>query len=295
MMTFYPILRYKRKIAMKMRHFVLSTLTTLCVVLIACSAVIKKPSSPEEALIAALRNGENYISEGQTFNRAIDFNQIFEDEASQSLYIDSELRFTNCTFKGKISWAQQESRKLYFQKALIFEDCVFDDEVILNDAIFKGVFQIGKGTFRKSLDLQRNSFLLTCRIDESAFGQDLLVQYSKCHEELSLFGNSIGNHLLLQGISVYGKSQLSNLEIHGTVDLSNAHFHEDFMMDYAKGGKKVLGGNSKFNSRCFVRNIAGFDMVDFSGSYFLGKRIYTSVEDTIKPNMAGSFILTEAQ
>ncbi len=277
-----------------MRHFVIYLTALVCFILIACSAVMKNPSSPEKDLLSALHKGENYTVEGQRFDLEIDFDRIFAQDSPQSIYVRSQLRFTNCTFKGKISWTRQENRKLHFLKSVVFEDCVFDEEVAINDAVFQSGLQIGKCLFRKSLDLQRNSFLLNCRIDESDFGQDLLVQYSRCHEDLSLFGNNIGNHLLLQAISVYGKSQLSNLELNGTVDLSNAHFHEDFMMDYAKGGKKVLAGNTKFSSRCFVRKISAFESVDFSGSYFLGKRIYTSDDDNIKPNMAGSYILSEA-
>ncbi len=278
---------------MKTRHVLLSLCAVLTIVIIACSAVIKNPTSPEEALLSAIKSGQNYTADGETFHMDLDFNQLFEDAGNMSVYVESELRFTNCRFDGKISWARQENRKLHFTKAVIFENCHFEEEVLINDAIFHAIFQAGKTTFAKSLDLQRNSFFLMCRIDECAFGQDLLLQYSKFHEDLSLFGNNIGNHLLLQGISVQGKTQLSNLELQGSADLSNAHFHEDFMMDYAKGGKKVLGGNSRFYSRCFVRSLTGFELVDFSGSFFMGKRHISSTDNKITPNLEGSFILTE--
>lgn len=278
---------------MKKRHLLLSLTAVLALLIIACSAVIKSPGSPEEALVTAIKNGQNYTADGKTFNTDLDFDQLFADAEEMSVYVESELRFTNCRFNGKIRWAQQENRKLHFMKAIVFENCHFEEEVVINDAIFHGVFQAGKTTFARSLDLQRNSYFLMCRIDECFFGQDLLLQYSKCHEDLSLFGNNIGNHLLLQGISVHEKTQLSNLELNGSADLSNAHFHEDFMMDYAKGGKKVLGGNSRFYSRCFVRSLSGFELVDFSGSFFMGKRHISSTDDKITPNLEGSFILTE--
>lgn len=265
----------------------------LCVALIACSAIQKSPASNDEALITALRSGENFIIEGKTFSKDIDFNIIFDTDQTSSIYLDSELRFTNCTFKGKINWSHQENRKLHFQKDVVFEDCVFEQTVTINDAVFNSMLQIGKSLFRHSLDLQRNSYRLNCRIDDNDFGHDLIVQYSRCHEDLSLFGNNVGNHLLLQGITVVGKTQISNLEVGGSVDLSNAHFHEDFMMDYAKGGKKVLAGNSKFYSRCFIRNLDAFDAVDFSGSYFLGKHMYSSVNNDITPNMEGSYFVAK--
>lgn len=254
-------------------------------IFLACSntRTISK-QSPMEQLKSALTNGTNYKAEGLTFEGDLDFNSLFENTQGHSIYIDSEIRLTNCTFTGTINWGKQQGRRLYFNREVHFESCTFEQNFILNDAVFRALFQLGNNLFKKSLDLQRNLFFTNCRIDENEYGQDLILQYSRFQDDLSLFDNNVGNHILLQSISVRGNTQLSNTRLNGSLDMSNSFLHQDFIMDYVKGGKKVLLGNSKFNGRCQIRQIEGFDMVDLSGCRMMGPYHFSSKEGALEPD-----------
>jgi len=262
--------------------------------LLSCSAMKNTAKSPSERLVIAIQNGENFKSVGETFDSDLILDLLFPDPSSHSFYIKSELVFEKCKFKGKINLKPQAGRKIYFSKEIIFEGCEFEKQFKINDAVFNARFQMGANLFRQSLDLQRNSYNNICRVDENEIGQDLIQQYSNFHENLSLFGNTIGRHLLLQGTSVQGKAQLGNTSLFGSIDISNCHFHEDFNMDYAKNGQKLLAGNSKFFGRCYIKEIADFKSADLSSSEIFGKYLFSAKHD-LTPEMTDTVILIDGE
>ena len=241
-------------------------------------------------LKAAIAKGQDFKSVGETFSGDLTIEDITAVQNNFSCYISSELIFEGCTFSGNISLRPADTKSLYFEKEVIFENCEFKGEVQITDATFSKRLQIGSNLCRHTLELQRNSYQGTCRIDENEIGQDLILQYSRCHENLSAFGNSIGRHLSMQGISVIGRTQLGNTTLHGSIDISNSHFHEDFSMDYAKKGQKLLAGNSKFMSNLRIRDLADFESVDLSSSHVLGKYVFTSTS-ALKPNLYNTFLM----
>jgi len=259
------------------------------IICISCSAIKTKKLSPTEQLINALKNGRNFSAVGETFEGDILLQSLTNDKDLYSIYLKSELVFHECIFEGEIDLKPKEGRMIYFNKEIIFEKCEFKNKVSITDAAFRSRFQLGGNLFRHSLDLQRNNFLSICRIDENNIGQDLILQYSKFNHNLSLFGNSLGRHLSMQGISVLGKSQLGNTSLYGSIDVSNCHFHEDFNLDYAKNGKKLLAGNSKFYSRCYIKDMEDFVSVDFSSSEIIGKYFFSS-KDKLTPNMENTIL-----
>lgn len=263
---------------------------TICIIvtLISCSAITKKTQSPMERLKNAVAKGQDFRSVGETFEGDLSIEDLVANRTSFSSYINSELIFEGCTFMGNIIIKPVDSKSLYFEKEVIFEGCEFAQEVTINDATFSKRLQIGGNLYRRSLDLQRNTYLNTCRIDENEVGQDLILQYSRCHENLSAFGNSLGRHLSMQGISIQGKTQLSNTTLHGSIDISNSHFHEDFTMDYAKQGQKLLAGNSKFMSSFRIRDLDEFQSVDLSSSQVFGKYMLTT-KNELEPNLKNTF------
>lgn len=278
---------------MKTNRNIFSSIILVCIALISCSAVKKSHIMPTERLITALQNGDNFKSVGETFDGDLFsewLNQAQRD--NHSVYIDSELIFKECIFTGVFGLKPMEGRKIYFNKELIFEQCEFQKEVYINDAFFKARVQFGNNLFRESLDLQRSSFVSICRIDDNEIAQDLILQYNKFHENLSVFGNTLGRHILMQAASVLGSTQMGNTSLYGSIDISNAHFHEIFSLDYAKKGKKLLAGNSKFYSRCYIKEMSDFTFVDLSASEIYGKYLF-SHKDGLIPHLDDTIFYRE--
>ncbi|NNL93160.1 MAG: hypothetical protein HKO66_13050 [Saprospiraceae bacterium] len=276
---------------MSRKNILLHLIGLITIGLISCSAMKQKPNNPSEELIQALLSGEDFVADGLTFNQPIDFDAIFVDRKNKSIYINSELRLSNCTFNEDIIWDRQGGRKLNFLKDVIFEECEFKKAFTLNDAAFKSQVSIGNCLFRNSLEMQRISSILKCRIDENDIGQDLILQYASFHEDLSLFTNTIGNNALLQSISVKGKSLFGNLSLNGSLDMSSSHFHEGLTMNYLSASKKVLLGSSKFYGSCAILYLKKCQSFDMSNALVLGKFQFNAEDENLKPSMTNVTIL----
>jgi len=266
----------------------------ILITLISCSAIKKVKQSPMDRLKAAISKGQDFASVGETFDGDLIFDDLRIKQTSHSVYINSELVFEGCTFTGSVHLNPADGHGLYFDKEVIFENCEFVGDVRITDATFSKRLQIGGCLLRRSLDLQRNSFSNTVRVDENEVGQDLILQYSRCHENLSAFGNSIGRHLSMQGVSVYGNTQLGNTTLNGSIDITNGHYHESFNMDYAKQGKKLLAGNTKFKGSFRVRDLDDFESADLSSSQVFGSFIFTT-KNSIEPNLTNTQIVSNSQ
>jgi len=245
--------------------YLISTIITITILLVACASTKNKPSSNIDKLKAAILNGEDFIGNDLSFEEELDLVDLFPSTEG-SKYISSQLIFNNCTFKSEINWFNKRNLRLYFDKEVQFNDCTFNEEFTIQDAIFRARLQIKSCLFRKSLKLDRNSFLFKSSIDGNEIAQDLSAQYIISQEDLNIFGNTLGNNLLLQGIQLNGIAQFSTNQLNGSIDLSKSRFAADLLMNYTKGGKKLLAGKALIANSLQLINLENFQSIDFSGA-----------------------------
>ena len=266
--------------------FGLSIAIFIC--LVACASSKKTSLSNSQQLIKAIQEGKDFTASDKTFDGDIIFKDIFNSN-NGSIYISSQLIFDNCTFNGKIEWSSDTNQRLYFEKEVRFDDCTFEKDLLLNETVFRSRLQIVDCLFRENLNLDRNSFLIKTNIDKNEIGQNISTQYITAHENLSIFGNSIGNNLLLQGAQINGMAQLSTNELNGSIDLTKCNFKNDLIMNYTKGGKKLLAGNVTVSRTVQMINVENFAYVDFSDSFILGRLDYNHLSN-IEAELANTHI-----
>jgi hypothetical protein len=262
---------------MKTIYIILISTITL---LIACASGKSLVKTNSQKLISAIQEGDDFYASDITFEEDFNFDEIVKTKEG-SIYLKSQLVFTNCTFKGKFSWSSDSNRRLYFEKEVIFKDCTFEEDLVLNETIFRSRLQIVDCLFRKNLNLDRNTFLIKSNIDKNEIGQNISTQYIQAHENFSIFENTIGNNLLLQGAIVSGLAQFSTNQLNGSIDLTKSRFQSDLLMNYTKGGKKLLAGNMTVIRKVQMIDVSSFKIIDLTDAFILGSLKYTHLDNTL--------------
>ena len=189
-----------------------------------------------------LQEDLNINMKNQTISEDLDLSQVWKVD-QRSIRIKSSLFFQGCTFKDDIIAENKTGGRWIWEGDLIFENCHFEGDFRLTDAVFDGRVRIINCTFAKSLDLQRSTFRNAVRISGNQTGNDILLQYGRIYHDLQAMDNQLGRFLLAQGVSVHGQVQLSGTRAQG-IDMGQAHFHEDVSANYLEISGKINLVNS---------------------------------------------------
>lgn len=241
-MTFSGRVLYTSKKGMKTSTIICPTIAI--VILISCFSG-KTIESDDRDIYSGLRSGKALVVTNRTILSPLDFEKLFKDH-ELSHEITGEIQFVNCIFEEDVRWASRSGKNLVFRDDVVFRDCIFQKSFTISDARFDGRFFLTSSLIRNSLDLQRNTFQQRARIEDNEIGNDIIMQYTRVKDDLSLFESKAGRDILMQGMSIQGKTQMGNVECNGALDLSNGDFHEVFSANYVRVGRKVLAGNSRF-------------------------------------------------
>ncbi|MDX1685119.1 MAG: hypothetical protein R3275_07770 [Saprospiraceae bacterium] len=238
--------------------------------LVACTTSNGFNTNQSGGIIDQIRRGNDIVQIGTTISEAIELGDLFSVH-EQSFEVRGEWLFVDCTFEEDIIWKDSEGRTVRFRDDITFKNCEFKGNVIINDAAFEGNFKMLDCVVAKDLDLQRNTFFYPVRITGCKTGNDMTLQYSRFHEDVTFLDSEVGRHVLCQGLSVYGKSQFGNLSSSGSVDLSNSDFHENFSANYMSIGGKILTSNCRFHGDFSMNQFEAGGSVSIKNSRVMGQ------------------------
>jgi hypothetical protein len=194
-------------------------------------------TSRQPTVLDLLKSGDDVNLKNKTISETLDLNQVWKVD-QRSIRMGSALFFQGCTFQSDIIAENRTGGRWVWEGDVIFENCHFEGDFRMTDAVFDGRVRIINCTFSKGLDLQRGTFRNAVRISGNQAGNDILLQYSRFYHDLQAMDNQPGRFILAQGISVQGQTQISGTKAQG-IDLGQSHFHEDVSANYLEVSEKI--------------------------------------------------------
>ncbi len=233
-----------------------------------------------------IKNGKNIIYKDASIIGDINFlNSTDKNAVSPNLMnynVNSSLVFYNCTFKGKVTASDKNSKSekhCTFNKNLTFINCTFQDTVDFSSSVFKDVVNLSSSQFHafsnfKSVKISAQGLYFQ---NAHFFA---LAKFNMMHSEgiCNFFKTVFDDNAMFQ-LSVFkSTAQFNAAKFHKNANFTKSKFKDDVFFNYAEFYKKAQFNTSYFTSRTEFSQ-STFNMIsEFKNCIFLAHTIFTDAK-----------------
>lgn len=213
----------------------------------------KKEISSKQ-LIKLLAKGKDVLLVDKIILDDLDFVEV--GEGTEELknvythYIYSSIVFKNCQFKGKVITHRLGKKILhrsFFMKNLSFIQCVFEDEVAIQQSTVQGITNFSESVFNKKVSLETSVFQSNVFFDKVTCQNEARFQNALFQQDFSSIESFFYQLVSFQRTTFKGNTTCSSVEFHHNVDFGLTVFDGPFLFNYNK--LKLKSNFNKINCR----------------------------------------------
>ncbi len=298
---------------------IILTLITLCA-MASCQAKEKselKNGITAKEIVSKISKKKPTIYKDCIITGKLDFTKVNELTVVGSGHlvaeIDIPIVFINCIFLDSVTSVGTYSNAAIttrFLKQVVFEDCDFRNSVNMENSLFEYTVNFAYSIFQAPLALSGSQFnggqiylnKITAKdrvnLQNCRFQGDLFLNDSHFDNKLSLQESVIENNLFastiessglidLSMIRVDGRTLLNYLHTSNSLLISNSQFKAGFeLIESTVDGSFFFKDNMIFKA-IKLNNTKVSDLIDLSGSLFIGQSMELKGFTSIKNNWQG--------
>ena len=208
----------------------------------------KKEISTKQ-LINLLEKGKDVLLVDKIIIDDLDFVKVGEGiEELRNVYthyISSAIVFKNCQFKGKVITHQLGEKILhrtFFMKNISFIQCIFENEVAIQQSTVQGVTNFSESVFNKKVSLETSVFQSNVFFDKVTCQNQACFQNALFQQDFSSIESFYYQLVSFQRTVFKGNTSCSSIEFHHNLDFGLTVFDGPFLFNYNK-----LKQKSNFN------------------------------------------------